>query len=206
MLITAPLLATRSPLDKGDDPGIFLADIWQGSVLQTLSMALDPKIGHCPLLAATKGLSRDIADPSMKNYLANANPLFFPQGELSCSTGTLDPSNTTYQAFLLPEISSPPIGLAWPLNIGLDAFMESITALRKAYKPFLLCIKALTPALILQFPAVSAHPDAFLVHACQYTELMDHKFPSLTNDTYPLVITNSWGFSLLLDMCYGLAW
>jgi hypothetical protein len=96
MLIEAPLLATLGPLDEGDDPGIFLANIWHKSVLQMFSTALDPKLAHCPLLEATEGLSRDVVDPSMQNYLANANPLFFPQGELICSTVTLDPSNTTY--------------------------------------------------------------------------------------------------------------
>jgi hypothetical protein len=184
MFVAAPLLATLGPLVNGNDPGIFLPNIWQESALKTFGTALNPDIAHCPLLAATKGLSRDIANPSMHNYLADANPIFFPQDELICSTVTLDPSNTTYQAFLLPEICSPPIALAWPLNISLDAFMESITALGKAYKPFLLCIETLTPALIVWFPAVLAHPDAFLVHACWYTELMEHNFPSLTDGSF----------------------
>jgi hypothetical protein len=205
MLVAAPSLATLGPLDDGDDPGIFLADIWHKNALKVFGMALDPDIAHCPLLAATEGLSHDITAPSMQTYLADANPIFFPQGELICSTVTLDPSNTTYRAFFLPEICSPPICLAWPLNISLDAFVESITALGKAYKPFLLCVEALTPALTVWFPAVSAHPDAFLVPACKYTKMEQH-FPSLTTSTYRTVITNSRGFSPLLDMRYGLAW
>jgi hypothetical protein len=135
----------------------------------------------------------------MKNYLANANPLFFPTGELICSTVTLNPSNTTYQVFLLLKICSPLIGLAWPLNIGFDAFVESITALGKAYKTFLICIKALTPALTVWFPAVAAHSDAFLIQACRYTELMEHNFPSLTNGIYPLVITTLGASPLCLS-------
>jgi hypothetical protein len=118
MLVAAPSLASLGPSDDSNDPGIFLADIWHKSALKVFGTALDPDIAHCPLLVATKGLSRNIVTPSMKTYLADANPIFFPQGELICSTVTLDPSNATYRAFLLPEICSPPIGLAWSLNIA----------------------------------------------------------------------------------------
>jgi hypothetical protein len=63
------------------------------------------------------------------------------------------------------------------------------------------------PAQTILFPAISAHPHAFLVQACWYSELLDPNFPSLTDGVYPLVITSPRGFSsLFLDMCCGLAW
>jgi hypothetical protein len=110
MLVAAPSLATLGALDEDDESGILLADVWHSSVLAAFGTALDQEIAHCPLLAAIEGFSRDIATPTQQTYLDDANPLFFPEGEIVCSTVTLDPSNTTYRAFLLPEICSAPWG------------------------------------------------------------------------------------------------
>jgi hypothetical protein len=174
MLVAVPSLTTIGLLDKDDETGILLANIWHYSILAAFGAGLDPEIAHRPLLAAIEGLSREVPTPTMQAYLDEANPLFFPVGELTCSTITLDPSNMTYRAFLLPETCSPPLGLAWPINIGFTDFVHSINALGKAYKNFLFCIKALTSALTVWFPAALANPDAFFVQACWNSELLEH--------------------------------
>jgi hypothetical protein len=148
MLVATPSLTTLGVLDKDDKPGIFLANIWDTSVVIFFGPNFDPKIAHCPLLAAIL----HNPEPDSSGLLGHdANPISIPEGKLEGSTATIDPSHTTYQAFLLPKICTPPIGLAWPLNIGFDAFVDNIVVLGKSCKPFLLCIKALTPALTAWF-------------------------------------------------------
>jgi hypothetical protein len=167
-------MATLGALEEDKDPGIFRADIWQPTVLTVFCKEFDPELAHCPILAATEGLSCDIPNPALKSYLDETKPIFIPEGELTCSTIALAANQTTYRAFLLPKICSPPLGMAWPATIGTDAFVDSITALGKAYKPFLHCIEALTPAaLTAWFPAVAATPEAFAIKGCKNTELLE---------------------------------
>jgi hypothetical protein len=198
--------ATLGVLEEDNEPGIFLADVWDPSVVQVFGDDFDLELAHCPLLVAIKRLSPAIPTPTMQAYLDDANPLFIPEGELVSSTVTIDPSHNTYRSFFLPKICSPPIGLAWSLTIGFDAFIDSVAILGKSYKPFLHVNEALTPALTAWFLAVLAHPDAFSVKACRYTELLAAHCPSLTDGAYPTAITDSRGFSPLLDMRNGLAW
>jgi hypothetical protein len=42
---------------EDEDAGIYLAGIWQPQVLQVLGTDFDPELAHCPILAATEGLS-----------------------------------------------------------------------------------------------------------------------------------------------------
>jgi hypothetical protein len=131
----------------GDPPGILLADIWADQILAPFEAILDLELPHCPILAASEGFSRAIAQQTPQLYLEDAQPLFFPAGELISKLVLLTEGDPTYRAIFLPKICSPPLGLHWPTDIGIDAFMESITLLGTPYKPFLSTIAGIQPAL-----------------------------------------------------------
>jgi hypothetical protein len=137
MLVAAPSMATLGVLEEDKYPGIFLANIWQPHVLQVFGKDFNPELAHCP----TESLSCEIPIPTIQAYIANANPIFIPESELTCSMVSIGTNQTTYRTFLLPEICSPPLGLAWPVTTGIDAFLDSLTALGKA------CMEATTPTL-----------------------------------------------------------
>jgi hypothetical protein len=129
----APIIST-SP---DDAPGLLYEDIWDTAVLTPFDLLLNPEELHCLVLAASEGYSCVIASATPQLYLEEANPLFFPSGELICGTVNIGADATTYHSFLLPEICSPPLGLVWPTDIGFDKFKESIQALGHPFKPFL---------------------------------------------------------------------
>jgi hypothetical protein len=88
LLVAAPSLAPLGLLDEDDEQGIILANIWHNRILEAFSAGLYPDIAHCPLFMVIEGLSQEIQTPTMQAYLADTNPLFFPAGELTCSTVT----------------------------------------------------------------------------------------------------------------------
>jgi hypothetical protein len=69
MLVAAPSLATLGILDKDDEPGIFLVDIWDTSAVKVFGPAFDPEISHCPLLSAIEGIYLTIPNPTTQTYL-----------------------------------------------------------------------------------------------------------------------------------------
>jgi hypothetical protein len=81
---------------------------------------------HCPLLGAQQGFSRATKlKPGIFHLLTDTEPLFFPEGELICST--VESSGVTYYcAILLLEVCNFPLGMRWPTDIGYDDFKSSI--------------------------------------------------------------------------------
>jgi hypothetical protein len=82
-LIAAPSMATINTAGStSNPPGILLADIWAESVLQPFTDNVNLDQPHCPILAASKGFSRDTNLATPQLYLNDAQPMFFPAGEL----------------------------------------------------------------------------------------------------------------------------
>jgi hypothetical protein len=131
--------------------------------------------------------------------LADANPLFFPAGELFSESVEIEPGESTYRALFLPKICSPLLGFRWPTDIGLDTFVKSLELLGRVYKPFLFTIEALQPLL-------ATDPTEFVIPTCSYASIETTAFPALQDAIYPPAIMDHCGFSPLMDMRYGLAW
>jgi hypothetical protein len=121
-----------------------------------------------------------MASPTPQLYLEDAHPLFFPTEELLCSIIDDDQAGSAYRSFLLPEICSPPLGLAWPpTSIGFAKCKESVQALGRAYQPFISLLDAIKPQLHHWFVTVSAHPERFSIPSCDYLEDIAPAFPSI---------------------------
>jgi hypothetical protein len=161
---------------------------------------------HCHILAASEGFSRATTSPTPELYLSDANPLFFPAGELLSKSVEIGAGDSTYQSVFITEIFSPSLGFCWPTDIGLDTFVKSLEFLGRQYKPFLLTIDALQPRLATWFSSVSTNPTEFAILACSYASLEATTFPSLTDGIYPPTIIDHHSFSSLMDMRYGLVW
>jgi hypothetical protein len=153
-LVAVPSMATLGVESPGDPPGILLADIWQASVLQPFTAVLDMEHPHCPIIAASEGFSCATTSSTPEFYLTDAKPLFFPAGKLFSKSVEIEPGESTYLAIFLPKICSPPLGLRWPTDIGLDEFVKSLELVGRAYKPFLLTIDALQPLLATWFSSI----------------------------------------------------
>jgi hypothetical protein len=57
MIVIALSLATLDTLEDDEEPGIFLANIWDPKVMAIFGKDFNPEDPHCPLLAASKGFS-----------------------------------------------------------------------------------------------------------------------------------------------------
>jgi hypothetical protein len=181
-------MATLSADTPGNPPGILLADIWQASVLQPFAAVVDMEDPQRPILAASKGFSHATVSLTPDLYLADANPLIFPADELLSKLVQIPQGAPTYHAIFLPEICYPPLGLRWPTDIGIEAFMKSLELLGRAYKPFLLTIDALQPILEFWFSNVNTYPSEYVVPTCSCTSLATTAFPALTDGIYPPTI------------------
>jgi hypothetical protein len=126
---------------------------------------------HCPFYAASDGFFYTTTSPTPEFYLADAELLFFPAGELLSKSVATKMGNLTYQAVFLPDIYSPPLGFRKPTNIRLDAFVRSIKLLGRAYTPFLSTIDALQPLLDILFSRKNRNPNKFAIPTCSYASL-----------------------------------
>jgi hypothetical protein len=195
MLVAAPSMANIGLQSQDDTPGILYEALWDLSVLEPFESFLNPEEPHCPVLAASEGFSRYMASPTPQLYLEDAHPLFFPTEELLCSIIDDDQAGSAYRSFLLPEICSPPLGLAWPpTSIGFAKCKESVQALGRAYQPFISLLDAIKPQLHHWFVAVFAHPERFSIPSCDYLEDIAPAFPSISDGTYPKQISDPRGF------------
>jgi hypothetical protein len=85
----------------GRSPKHPLRGRWDTVVLAPFDALLNPEEPHCPVLAASEGYSCVVASATPPLYLEDANPHFFPSGELICGTVNLGSDSTTYCSFLL---------------------------------------------------------------------------------------------------------
>jgi hypothetical protein len=112
--------------------------------------------------------------------------MLFPAGKLFSKLDTIDQGDPTYQAFFLPKICSPPLGLHWPTNIGIDTFLESLKTLGRHFKPFFFTMEAIQSALEVWFQAVSNDPTAFVIPEYSYYSIGGAMaFPTFANSIYP---------------------
>jgi hypothetical protein len=69
----------------GDD-GILLEDVCDATVLSAFQPDLVTSDIHCPLIGAQEGFSRLMKlDPKIFSFLQGAQPLFLPEGGLTCT-------------------------------------------------------------------------------------------------------------------------
>jgi hypothetical protein len=93
------------------DAGVILKDIWDESILTDFQPDMKPEDLHCPIIGAQEGFSRNLKTaPKVISLLQDAQPLFFPEGELTCTTVT-DGDTTLPRAIFLPEVYNLPIGM-----------------------------------------------------------------------------------------------
>jgi hypothetical protein len=83
MLVAAPYMANIGLQSKDDNPGILYKDLWDLTVLEPSNSFLNTEEPHCPVLAASEGLSCSTAYPTPQLYLKDARPLFSPLGNSS---------------------------------------------------------------------------------------------------------------------------
>jgi hypothetical protein len=158
-LVTAPALATLGSVSATDPLGFAYSDFWDESVLSLYAFAVDDN-DHCPLLVASEGFSRQVKLPSTIEFLTDSQPLFFPFGE-ELWTPVRTTTGTTTQAFFLPEVCNPPLGLSWPTTISYDDMYASVLALKGGYAHFLLVLTTLQPLLSTWLHEVNGNPTNF---------------------------------------------
>jgi hypothetical protein len=204
-VVAAPAVATVN-LQTGD-AGVLLDDIWDESVLAAFKPGLVLSEVHCPMIGAQEGFSRSLKlEPKVFSLLQDAQPLFFPAGELMCTMVT-DGQTTLPRTIFLPEVCNMPTGMRWPVTIGLPDFLSSIQgAYGQASGHFHQALSALGPALALWFQAIAADPSAFVIQSCPFLPMYDIAYPAIDTGINPETILDNEGFSPLLDMLNAHVW
>jgi hypothetical protein len=189
------------------DAGVILEDIWDASILEDFQPDVNMENLHCPIIGAQEGFSRNPKmDPKVVSLLQDAQPLFFPEGELTCTTVT-DGDATLPRTIFLPEVCNFPLGMRWPVTIGLKDFLSSIqAAYGKDSAVFIHALSALEPSLNLWFEAVAIEWTSFVILACPFLTLYDEGYPAIDTGEYPDTVLDQEGFSPLLDMLSGHIW
>jgi hypothetical protein len=112
-LAATPSMANIRLQSKDDTPRIFYEDLQDSSVLEPFESFLNPKEPHCPVLAASEGLSCSIASLTPQIYLEDARPIFSPSDEeLICGTIDNDQAGSVHTAVSSSRKSDfPPLGV-----------------------------------------------------------------------------------------------
>jgi hypothetical protein len=154
---------------------------------------------HCPLMAATEGVSRKVKLPGIMDFMQDTQPLFFPSGELVAATVQF-PMGSHYRAFYLPEVCGLPLGLVWPTTIA------SIKSLKSDYQHFVQVLEALQPALMSWFQTITQDPSPFMIPSTSFLKLYDKGFPAVKTGDFPDQIVDPLAFSPLQEMLHGYIW
>jgi hypothetical protein len=204
-VLAAPSLATVN-LQTGD-AGVLLEDIWDDTILSAFKPDLVMSDVHCPLIGAQEGFSRSLkVDPKVISLLQDGYPLFLPEGELTCTMVTHG-DMTLPRAIFLPEVCNLPIGMRWPVSIGLQEFLSSIQgAYGQASGNFHQTLKALDPTISQWFAAVKTEASLFVIRSCSFLQTYDVGFPAIDSGQNPETILDNEGFSPLTDMLNGHVW
>ena len=204
-ILAAPSVTTFNE-DTGD-VGVILDDIWEPSVLQAFHPDLDTSAVHCPIVGAQEGFSRSSTiKANVVGILQDAQPLFIPEGELVCTNVMKD--NVTHQrAIFLLEVCNMPIGIRWPVDIGLKDFLASIQAiLGISGHTFKQAILALEPMINQWFDLIAADTASFIIPGCPLLPLYDDNFPAVDTGAWPDTVQDQEGFSPLMDLINGHVW
>jgi hypothetical protein len=142
----------------------------------------------------------------MFHLLKDSQPLFLPEGELLC--GEISFESTDYpRSIFLPEVCNLPVGMRWPVDVGYKDFYLSIQgALGLAGQVFQQMLNTMKPLLAEWFEAVEENEAQFSIPSCPFLPFYDENYPALDNGEWPSVITDTEGFSPLLDMLNGHLW
>ena len=204
-VLAAPSMATFNTATG--DAGIILEDVWDESILAPFQPELNPAELHCPLIGAQEGFSRNLKmEPKVISLLQDAQPLLLPEGELTCNT-VAHGEGTLPRAIFLPEVCNLPIGMRWPVTIGLQAFLNSTQgAYGQASGVFNQALSALEPSLDLWFEAIAEEWSSFVIPACPFLPIYDIGYPSIELGEYPETVLDQEGFSPMLDMMNGHVW
>jgi hypothetical protein len=203
-IVGAPLIMPLGHFSAHDPPGIDYSEFWDDSVFAPHVIPISENL-HCPLLAAAEGSSRAVKLPGIVDYLADAQPLLFPQGEQLASR-LVRPSGNVYRAFLLPEVCDFPLGMAWPTTISFEDFYSSIRALKAGYAHFLTVLTALQPQLTDWLSAVAEDPTCFVSPSLPFLDIHPRGYPLFDTGGLPSAILDSRAFSPLLEMLQGFLW
>ena len=123
-LLAAPSVATFNATTGKH--GVLLEDIWDANALSHFLPDLETSVVHCPIMGAQEGFSRaKNLKLSVVELLQDSKPLFFPAGKLLCTQVKM--TNASHlRAFYLQEVCDLPVGMRWPIDIGLADFRSSI--------------------------------------------------------------------------------
>jgi hypothetical protein len=203
--VAAPSMATFAPPLK--ENGVLYEDIWEKQVLERFFPALDPAVAHCPLMGAQQGFSRAASlKPGMFQLLQDAQPLFFPAGELLCADVTFEGDDYP-RAILLPEVCNLPVGMRWPVDIRFKDFYLSIQgAMGPAGQVFQQMLLSMETTLAEWFEAIDDHTVGFSVPSCPFLPFYDQHYPALDTGEWPSSVADREGFSPLMDMVNGHLW
>ena len=204
-ILAAPSVTTFN--DTTGDVGVILDDIWDHTVLHAFHPDLDTSVIHCPILGAQEGFSRSASlKASVVGILQDAQPLFLPEGELVCTN--VPKNDSSYpRAIILPEVCDMPIGIRWPVTIGLPDFLASITAiLGPSGNIFKKAISALEPMMTTWFQLIAEDTANFSIPGCPLLPLYDENFPAVDTGVWPETVQDQEGFSPLMDLINGHVW
>jgi hypothetical protein len=204
-LIAAPSVATFNAVTG--DSGVILEDLWDPSVLTDFLPDLTLSSIHCPLIGAQEGFSRAKSlKPSVIELLQDSQPLFFPAGELTCAQVMKD-GKRCLRTIFLPEVCNLPVGMRWPVDIGLANFKSSIQGvLGSAGLVFLHVLSELEPLLTPWFDAIPQNVSSFIILSTPFLPLYDKHFPAIDTGIWPETVQDADGFSPLMDMLNGHVW
>ena len=106
-VVAAPSIVTHNA--TMGERGILYDDVWEDTVLMEFKPDLEVEKPHCPMLGAQEGFTLSNAlQPGMFDLLQEAQPLFFPMGELVSESVQVD--NVTHlRAYYLPEVCNLPL-------------------------------------------------------------------------------------------------
>jgi hypothetical protein len=200
-VIAAPSVATFNATTG--DAGVILDDIWDASILENFVPALKTADLHCPIIGAQEGFSRSLRlDPKVFSLMQDSQPLLLPQGELTCTTV---PHGTTTlpRTIFLPEVCNLPIGMRWPVTIGLEDFLASIQgSYGQASAIFNHALLALEPALSLWFGAITEDWISFVIPSCPFLLAYDVGYPDLASGDYIPTRSLTKRVFLRCSICY----
>ncbi len=204
-IVGAPSMATH--MQPYSDNGVLYEDVWDPSVMANFQPDLTMDDSHCPLLGAQQGFTRATKlKPGMFHLLQETQPLFFPAGELTCTT-VMSKANTYLRTIFLPEVCNFPLGMRWPIDIGYDDFKRSIQgALGASGAVFQKILNSMQEQLESWFTIVEIDAKNFKIPSCPFLLFYDDNYPGIDNGEWPETIIDREGFSPLLDMMNGYLW
>jgi hypothetical protein len=162
-LLAAPLMVTYNLITG--DAEVLMDDVWDEMILDAFKPHLDTSEVHCPLIGGT-GRIFEISnklEPKVFSLLQDSQPLLLQAGELTCAT-VMQGEHILPCRISLPEVCNLPIGMRWPVDIGIKDFLCSIQgAYSQSSTIFQHVIMTFEPAINNWFHVMSDNTDFFII-------------------------------------------